>query len=121
MPETKRPERGSFAATLASIRPGSDVDLADELRAVIAAVADTNKAGSVTFKIEVKPSPDSGGSMVIINDKITSTIPAHPRKGTLAFITEDGDLSQRDPASTPLFEDARELAPKPTPSEIKEL
>ncbi|MDJ0337430.1 hypothetical protein [Cryobacterium sp. PH31-O1] len=104
MSATSKTEAGSFAAILASIRPKSDVELADELRGVIEAVKDTGKPGSLIFRVDVKL-VNPGGSEVIISDKITAKRPERNREGSIAYTDSANNLSRSDPRSTPLFEE----------------
>ncbi|MDY7542639.1 MULTISPECIES: hypothetical protein [unclassified Cryobacterium] len=103
MAETQN-ETGSFAATLASIRPKTDVEAAEVIRSLIAAVKDTGKPGSFNLRVDVKL-VNPGGSEVIISDKITAKLPERNREGSIAYTDNDNNLSRRDPRSTPLFED----------------
>lgn len=105
MPDTKKPEQSpSFAAVLASIRPRTDIELAENLTALIEAVKATGKAGRLTVAFEVKPL-DGGGSAVMFNDKIVLKLPEKNRDGSIAYIGRDGKLQRTDPSAMPLFED----------------
>ena len=119
--EKERPPM--LSAMLAQVRPGTDVEAAEMLRKVIAAVQDTNKVGSLVIRLDVKPA-DGGIDAVIVTDKLTSKIPEKTRIGSLAFITQDGDLSRSDPSAMPLFtdEDIRDAGANvdPRTGEIKE-
>jgi hypothetical protein len=95
---------GSFAAILASIRPKTDVELAEAMRSVLAAVKDTGKPGSLTVKFDIKL-VNPGGSEVIFSDKITSNLPERNREGSIAYTDQLNNLSRRDPSSMPLFEE----------------
>jgi hypothetical protein len=94
----------SFSVMLAGVRPGTDIEAAETLRKVVAAVKDTGKVGSLVLRLDVKPA-DGGLDAVIVTDKITQKIPEKTRIGALAFVTADGDLSRTDPATAPLFTD----------------
>lgn len=113
----------SFAAMLAQVRPGTDVEAAETLRKVIAAVKETGKVGSLVLRLDIKPA-DGGLDAVIVTDRINQKIPEKTRIGALAFVTEDGDLSRTDPTTAPLFtdEDLRTASgvADPTTGEIKE-
>ena len=113
---------GSFAAILASIRPMTDVELAEALRSVIAAVKDTGKSGSLTVKFDVKL-VNPGGSEVIFSDKITSNLPERNREGSIAYTDDLNNLSRVSPTSMPLFEDDVRDAPayNPATGEVKDL
>lgn len=104
MPDTK-PEvsTGSFAAVLASIRPRTDTELAENLTTLIEAVQATGKAGRLTVTFEVKPL-DGGGSAVMFNDKITVKLPEKNREGSIAYVGRDSKLQRTDPSAMPLFD-----------------
>ncbi|TFD47599.1 hypothetical protein E3T46_17560 [Cryobacterium sp. Hh11] len=113
---------GSFAAILASIRPKTDVELAEAIRSVLAAVKDTGKPGSLTVRFDVKL-VNPGGSEVIFSDKITSNLPERNREGSIAYTDQLNNLSRRDPSSMPLFEDDAKDMPvyNPATGEVKDL
>ncbi|WP_295014833.1 hypothetical protein [uncultured Microbacterium sp.] len=119
--EKERPPM--LSAMLAQVRPGTDVEAAETLRKVIAAVQDTGKVGSLVVRLDVKPA-DGGIEAVVVTDKLTAKIPEKTRIGSLAFITKDGDLSRTDPSAMPLFtdEDIRDAGAHvdPRTGEIKE-
>lgn len=104
MAEKKKDDRPSFAAMLAQVRPGTDVEAAETLRKVIAAVKETGKVGSIVLRLDIKPA-DGGLDAVIVTDRINQKIPEKTRIGALAFVTDDGDLSRTDPTTAPLFTD----------------
>lgn len=101
---TEKPRAGSFAAVLASIRPKTDVELAEELTKLIQAVKDTGKSGSLTVKFMVKL-VDPSGTAVVVNDTITAKSPERDREGSIAYIDASNNLTRRDPSSMPLFDD----------------
>lgn len=123
MADTKKESPPSFAVTLSQVRPGTDIEAAETLRKVIAAVKETGKVGSLVIRLDVKPA-DGGVDAVIVTDKITQKIPEKTRMGALAFVTADGDLSRTDPSTAPLFtdEDIRDAGGHidPKTGEIKE-
>jgi len=115
-------DRPSFAAVLATIRPTTDVELAEGLTDVIEAVKATGKAGSIVVRFDVKPL-DGGGTAVIVNDKITLKLPEKNREGSIAYIGDGNKLQRTDPTAMPLFDDdIREPAAyaDPNTGEIKE-
>jgi hypothetical protein len=115
-------DRPSFAAVLASIRPKTDVELAEELTKLIAAVKETGKAGSLTVRFDVKL-VDGGGTAVIVNDKIAKKFPEKNREGSIAYIGEGDRLQRTDPSAMPLFDEDIRDAPQhadPATGEIKE-
>lgn len=113
---------GSFAAVLATIRPKTDIELAEKLSQLIEDVKVTGKKGTLTVKFEVKP-VDGGGSAVIVNDAISVRAPEKNREGSMAFIGEGNRLQRTDPSAMPLFdEDIRDAGAyaDPATGEIKE-
>lgn len=105
MPEEKNDEKPpSFAAMLAQVRPGTDIEAAEALRKVIEAVKVTGKAGTLTLKLQVKPA-DGVSDAVIVYDDLAYKPPQKTRGGSMAFITSAGDLSRTDPSAMPLWEE----------------
>lgn len=105
MVDTKAdPSPGSFAAMLASIRPKTDLELADKLAKLIEEVKATGKKGTLSVSFEVKP-VDGGGQAVIVNDAIRVKAPERNREGSMAFIGEGNRLQRTDPSAMPLFDD----------------
>jgi hypothetical protein len=116
--------RDSFAAVLATIRPKTDIELADGLTKLIEAVKTTGKPGSLSVRFDVKL-VDGGGTAVIVNDKIAMKLPEKNREGSIAYIGEGNKLQRTDPTAMPLFaeEDIRsapEYTVNPATGEIKE-
>lgn len=97
---------------LASIRPGADVELGEEMSKLIDAVKDTGKAGTLTYSISVKLA-DGSGSAVVIGDKITAKRPEKDRATSIAYIGDGNHLTRTDPNSMPLWdnEDIRDAGP----------
>jgi len=103
--EKEKDERPpSFAAMLAQIRPGTDIEAAETLRKVIEGVKATGKVGSIVIRLDVKPA-DGLSEAVVVHDKISQKVPEKTRPGSMAFITKDGDLSRTDPSAMPLWEE----------------
>jgi hypothetical protein len=100
--EPKRPQ--GLSEILASIRPGADIELGEEMSKLIDAVKDTGKAGSLTYAISVKLA-DGNGSAVIIGDKISAKRPEKDRATSIAYIGEDNRLQRTDPNSMPLWDE----------------
>lgn len=100
--EQKRPQ--GLSEILASIRPGADIELGEEMSKLIDAVKDTGKAGSLTYAISVKLA-DGNGSAVIIGDKISAKRPEKDRATSIAYIGEDNRLQRTDPNSMPLWDE----------------
>lgn len=123
MVDTKNAEDtgpGSFAAMLASIRPKTDLELAEKLAKLIEEVKATGKKGTLSIAFEVKP-VDGGGQAVIVNDAIRVKAPERTREGSMAFIGEGNRLQRTDPSAMPLFDDdIREAGADLSTGEIKE-
>jgi len=113
----------SFAAMLATIRPSTDVELAENLAKLIEEVKATGKKGTLSVVFEVKP-VNGGDRLVIVNDALKLRLPERTREGTTAFVTDDNGLSRSDPTSSPLFtdDDIRDAGANvdPRTGEIKE-
>lgn len=114
----------SFAAVLASIRPRTDMELGENLTALIEAVKTTGKAGRLAVVFEVKPL-DGGGAAVLFNDKITLKLPEKNREGSIAYIDHDNRLRRTDPSAMPLFDNDDDIrtpygTADPSTGEIKE-
>lgn len=81
-----------------------------ELRRLIKAVCDTQKAGTLTFKVKAKPD----GRTVIVMTDVRSTPPQPATGSTFFYPDEVGDLRREDPKQPPL----RNLETKP-PTPLK--
>lgn len=102
----ERPQ--GLSEVLATIRPQADIELGRELSKLIDAVVETGKAGSLTYRIDVKM-VDSGGTAVVVGDRITSKRPEKNRPTSMAYIGTGNRLQRTDPQSMPLFEDEDDL------------
>ena len=71
-------------------------ELSDELAALIQGVKDTNKKGTLTIKLTVKPESIAAGQISITPD-INNSIPQMPRDKALMFMTPDNNLEREDP------------------------
>ncbi|WP_298699219.1 hypothetical protein [uncultured Brevundimonas sp.] len=95
---------------LREMRKGRIVEDATEaLHEVVKAVDATNKAGSVTLKIKVKPSKD-GGWEKTLSAAISTDVPRPDMPDAVFFSNADGDLVRDDPEQTRLFEDTERPA-----------
>jgi hypothetical protein len=105
MPTSRMPaeEPGSFAAFLALTRPKTVIELSDELRKLVGKVRDTGKKGTLTLTVTISPVDD--GDVLAVNDEIKVRAPEHARKGSLAWADSDGNLTNRDPNTMPLFDE----------------
>lgn len=97
---------------LREIRRGRAVDQASRLLAeVVRAVDETNKPGSVTITLTVKPEK-GGGSQKTIIAAVKAKKPEGDIPEAVFFSDPDGDLHRQDPAQSEMFQEA----PAPRPS-----
>jgi hypothetical protein len=87
----------SFADTLKDIRDGALVtELPTQLTDLITAILATRKSGSLTLKLTIKPI-DRDSKTLLIVDTVKVDAPEPDRGTTIAFATEENDLTRRDP------------------------
>lgn len=92
----------NFSDILRDVRGGkADDELGDHLRELCEAVAATNKGGSLTLTLTVKP---NGPSAVLVEDKATLKRPEAAASATLFFVDDDHNLTRRDPRQLTLSE-----------------
>jgi len=91
------PEIREFALFLMD-RPATHVELSEKFNALVKAVQDTGKKGtlSLTFTVGLF---DGDPGRVVIDDKITYKVPEHDRKSGIFFPDKNGNLSRTDPES----------------------
>jgi len=117
----KENELGSFAAMLATIRPKTDAELAENMAKLIEEVRATGKKGTLSVTFEVKP-VDGGGQAVIVNDTLRLRVPERTREGSMAFVGDGNRLQRTDPTAMPLFDDdIRTANVDPKTGEIREV
>ena len=93
-----------FAAFIATLAEGdTNQELSDTLRTLVKAVKETGKAGSLTYKVDVKPMDVNIGS-VAIRDQIKGSIPEFDRPKSLRFYDEDGNLTTEPPNQPSLLD-----------------
>lgn len=95
---------GDFASLLAMIRPATVREMGDEMRTLVRKIRDTGKGGSISLTLTIKPL-DGETDVLAVNDEIRVKAPEHPRKGSLAFPDDEGNLSRTDPNTMPLFDE----------------
>lgn len=86
-----------FDRILCQIQGGQLVDeLTDELTAVLAAVQETGKTGSITLSLKITP---QGGmnEQALITPSVKGTKPEKPRPWAIFFINQDHGLQRDDP------------------------
>jgi hypothetical protein len=91
---------------LRDMRKGRIVDDATEaLTEVVKAVDATDKAGSITIKLTIKPSKD-GGLEKTLTASISTSVPRKDLPDAVFFSNVDGGLVRDDPDQRPLFGEA---------------
>jgi hypothetical protein len=94
----------AFTDTLKDIRDGELLaELPRKLQEVIEAVQATQKKGRLVITLDLRPA--EGGRLFVLTDDVKQVIP-EPVKDTTTvfFITEESDLSRRDPRQPKLPE-----------------
>jgi hypothetical protein len=74
-------------------------ELSDSIAELLQAVQDTNKKGTLTLKLTVKPESINAGQISITPD-IKLTAPKYPRDKALMFLTPENNLQREDPRQT---------------------
>ena len=88
-------------------------ELSEQLHALIAAVTDTGKGGSLTLKLDIKPISAGDTSTLTVTDQIAVKAPKGDRPKSVFFVTGDGNLSRQDPRQLS-FDGLREVPTTPT-------
>lgn len=95
-----RPAR-PFAAVLGELNKGkSHGELSVALRDLVAAVEDTGKKGTLTYRLTVAQMKD--GQTLIVSDEVIVKAPEHDRKGSIYWADKDHNLVRDNPAQTAL-------------------
>ena len=95
------PPRKPFAAFLQEQRNGGlHGELSDALAALVEAVLEHGKKGSIVLTVTVAPNAD--GVTVTVTDKVKTTIPEGDRGAAIFFVDEHGNLTRRNPAQIEL-------------------
>ena len=102
-----------FTDVLRDIRKGRAVDEATrKLAAVVQAVAETGKAGSLTLTLTVKPQKDDSGQVVIATS-VSHKTPEPGLPDAIFFVDSAGGLHRDDPNQREMFAPAGgDKAPK---------
>lgn len=94
-PETDTVGRRPFAAVMQEARKGGLHDEASEaVASVTEQVIDVGKPGTVTIKLTIKPGPEDGTVEII--DEVKAVAPK-PKRRSVFFADDHGNLSRRDP------------------------
>lgn len=85
-----------FADTLQKLQRGRTArELAAEMQALVEAVMETGRAGTLTLQLKVSKSKASG--MVEIADSYAAKLPRADREVSMFFVTDDHNLTREDP------------------------
>jgi hypothetical protein len=107
-----------FAAFLQELSRGrTHTDLSDQLHALISAVTETGKAGSLVLKIDIKPISPGDTSTLHITDAIAVKAPKADRQKSVFYVDGTGNLSRTDPNQL-AFDGLREATPA-TPTTLR--
>lgn len=99
-----------FDTVLRDIRYGECLDeLTEQMAELVAAVSNTNKAGSLTITFKLKP---AGGGSIELTDDIKSKVPTLPKGSSIFFATPDNNLVRNDPRQ-PELSGLKSVAEKP--------
>lgn len=95
-PTTDRTVR-PFAAVLQEIRGGHcHNELGEKLTGLVDAVVEHGKAGTLTLRIDVRPT-SPGDAMVLITDTVAVKKPEAPAPSSMFFVDDDRNLTREDP------------------------
>ena len=83
-------ERGKFLPRFAA-----------ELAAVVLAARDTGNKGTLTVRIDVKPSP-ADPEMIEVESEVTAKMPKGPKVRSIFFAADEGRLVRTDPPQAAL-------------------
>lgn len=87
----------SITDTLRDLRRGTFADEATQkLAALVSAVSDTGKPGTLTIELKLKAASRAAGAL-IITDRITVKMPVDTPDETMMFGTVEGSLVTDDP------------------------
>lgn len=96
-------------------------ELTDQLHALIEAVRDTGKAGTLTYTVKVEQLKDDE-TMLRITDKIAAKLPEHDRPKRLYWVDAHGNPTRENPhqpklSGLELVEDHQPVRPQPLQDE----
>ena len=103
MEEQHPTDQAEFAAFLVTFNRGRTHDeLTTKMAEVVAAVADTGKAGTLTLTIKVTPAKGVDG-MVLVEDDVKAKVPTLSRAAAMFYVAEGGILSENHPGQLGMF------------------
>lgn len=86
----------AITEVLKDIREGALLlELPQQLADLVGAVKATGKGGKLTLTLSIKPL--EGSNQVLIQDEVRVAKPEPSRPKTVLYITEENELSRRDP------------------------
>jgi hypothetical protein len=71
-------------------------ELSRKLRDLLAAIDETGKGGSITYKLSIKPEAKTGGA-VLVTDDVKATLPVLDRPASIFFVDSHYRLCRNDP------------------------
>ncbi|GAB3156496.1 hypothetical protein GCM10027258_63020 [Amycolatopsis stemonae] len=85
-----------FAATLLGIGQGrAHRELSEQMAALVTAVEQTKKGGSLTLTINVKPQKNLGiANAMLVTASVGTKLPKFDQQGSIFYATEDGGLAR---------------------------
>ena len=91
-----------FADVLREMNRGEFYDeISDELGALVEAVQETGKSGSLTLKLRVSP---NGAATVKVAGDVSTAVPRVQRGDNVFFVAGTGSLQRHDPRQSDIFE-----------------
>ena len=104
----------SMMDTLLNLREGAAIcEASEKLTALIDAVRNTGKVGSITIQLIVKPASKGKITVIAIEDKITEKLPEYDKELSIFYASDENLLTKSDPRQMPL-EGLRVVEEKPT-------
>lgn len=99
-------EAQPFAAFLADHLNGAvNLQLGEELRDLVEAVAEHGKAGELQLKVKVRPAGANAGRQLLVACETTAKPPKAPPYDQIFFHDDAYQLTKRDPNARPLFDE----------------
>lgn len=87
-----------FGDFLAEINTGlSHTELSEAFNALVTAVSEIGKVGTLTYVIKVSPAGHMADGMVSIVDEVKVKLPAPRRPDSIWYVTSDGNVSRHNP------------------------
>lgn len=114
-PQPQPPSNG-FTRWFSTHRNGAaGADAFEALQALVAAVRETGKKGSLTITLNVRPATKGIGGAFIVEDDVQVKAPKRERSQALYYGTEDNTLIRENPAQLTMelktIDGAQEAAP----------